>query len=301
MGELFNDFVGPGLPSFDDFPTFAGITQLNQIVIWLISTNEASFVINNGCTTIYEGIQNYLLTKGNLILVNTTISQVIRPLKKRSSSNRNIIKGSNSFTNQSFVFACHDIIAAFPQTKKNMKFMGLDFMESRVFDHVFGYQYFNGVIHVNFSNGTDAFNINNRDGNKLICQGDRPGLSNLQNHGFGTPASYGFSAEVNKYLTPEEALHIINRDLSHIPSSIFQGNVIIDTGHSTTHNGFRPIFDRKTLLRKPNGYTLLKKLQGHRHTYYTGQLLTTAASFSVWNQALQLVQKHFPSKKNFTT
>jgi len=77
----------------------------------------------------------------------------------------------------------------------------------------------------------------------------------------------------------------------NIPS--FQGSLLLADGHSTEFKGFRPIFDNELLSATPNGYALLNNLQGHRGTYYTGQLLSTSGTFAVWNQASKLIQQFF--------
>lgn len=172
----------------------------------------------------------------------------------------------------------------------------MDPEEEAVFSHVSGFQYFNGVLNVDSFNGSalGAFAINNRNQNNVICEGAYPGISTINRYLPYGPAAYGFAGQSNEFFSLSEASTVIEQDLSNIPS--FQGSLLLADGHSTEFKGFRPIFDNELLSATPNGYALLNNLQGHRGTYYTGQLLSTSGTFAVWNQASKLIQQFFPNK-----
>jgi len=293
MQELFDLIILPGLGNSSNFATLTGITQLNQLVLWLILTPGGGFIVNNGCMSIYNGI---LASLGNTtILVNSTLECTTRT----SNNSPNVVAGHNSYTHEPFKYRCGKILTAFPQTSSAMAFMDLDASERAVFSHVSGFQYFTGVLNVDSFNGSASgpFAINNRDQNNLICQPNYPGISSINRYLPYGPAAYGYAGDANQFLSDGTAKSDAEQEIQRIPSALFEGELLFIAGHSTETKGFRPHFDNSLLSATPkNGYALLNNLQGYRKTYHTGQLLSTAGSFAVWNQALKLIRTSFPNK-----
>jgi hypothetical protein len=290
---IFDGFlINGGMGNLTQVTTLSAVSQLTLLVLYIIGTYGGGFTVNNGCASIYEGITSYL-GASNVVTNFTTVS-VLRPTGLLGDLLPNVVVGYNSYNKQPYVYTCQKVITAFPQTLDNFAGWDLDSTESQLFQHVSWRSYFNGIVTVTggtvstLSTGFQTLNFNFSD---PLGTPTFPCLTDVLRPLPYGPAALFASAETED-VTIAEITAIINKDLAVLRST----GLLTATVDFVTLHQFQPHPDVASLSAQPNFYTRLYGLQGHRDTYHTASLVTTAGSFAVWNQALQLVQAHFPPK-----
>jgi len=290
---IFNGFlIQGGMGDLSQVTTLSAVSQLTLLVLSIITTNGGGFTVNNGCASIYEGITNYLGASN--VVTNFTTVTVLRPTGLLGDLLPNVLVGYNSYNKQPYVYTCQKLITAFPQTLDNFAGWDLDSTESQLFQHVSWRAFYNGLVTVTggtvstLSTGFQTINFNFSD---PLGTPTFPCLTNVLRALPYGPAALEASAETEN-VTIAAITTIINKDLAVLAST---GILTAKVEFVTLHQ-FQPHPDTASLSAQPNFYTQLYALEGHRDTYHTASLVTTAGSFAVWNQALQLVQAHFPPK-----
>jgi len=294
MASLFEGFLtSGGVGDLSKVTTLAAVSQFTQLVTFIITTTGGGFTVYNGCASIYEGITAYLGSAN--VVTNFTTSYVIRPSGLLGQIFSNVVAGYNSYTQKGSIYTCDKIISAFPQTIDNFAGWDLDPTETGIFQHVSWRAYYNGLVTV--TGGTVAtlqtgFQTLNYDPTGFVGTPQFPSLTNVLRPLPYGPAGLEASAETQNY-TVADITPIVNAGLAAIAST----GVLTATLQFVTLHQFQPHPDTASLHAQPNFYTRLYALQGHRDTYYTASLVTTAGSFAVWNQAEQLVTSTaFPVK-----
>jgi len=278
--------------NLSEVTTLAAISALTPLVLSITSTLDAGFTVNNGCVTIYEGITDYL-GASNVVTNFTTVS-VLRPTGFLGDLLPNVVVGYNSFNKQPYVYTCDKIISAFPQTLDNFQGWDLDSTESQLFQQASWHAFYNGIVSVTggpaSSAGFAVPNVNPFDPLGLLTP-VFPAVTNvLRPLSYGPATVQAFSETTD--LTQAQITVIVQKDLANISAS-----GVLDTKLQFVQlHQYQPTPSTASLRAQPNFYTRINNLQGHRDTYYTGALLTTSASYAVWNQALLLVQANFPQQ-----
>lgn len=294
LAGLFEGFLtSGGVGDLSQVTTLSAVSQFTLLVTFIITQNGGGFTVYNGCASIYEGITAYL-GAANVVTNFTTVS-VIRPVGLLGAFLPNVVIGYNSYTQKPAVYTCDKLITAFPQTIDNFAGWDLDATETGVFQHVSWRAYYNGLVTVN--GGTVAslstgFQTLNYNPSGLVGTPAFPCLTNvLRPYPYG-PAALEASAQTQNY-TVADITPIVLQGLAAIKAT----GVLDASLQFVTLHQFQPHPDTASLSAQPNFYTRLYALQGHRDTYHTASLVTTAGSFAVWNQAEQLVTSSaFPQK-----
>jgi len=290
LNSIFFGFLtSSGVGNLSEVTTLAAISALTPLVLSITSTLDTGFTVNNGCVTIYEGITNYL-GASNVITNFTTVS-VIRPTGLFGEILPNVVIGYNSYNEKPYVYTCENIISAFPQTLDNFQGWDLDSTEEALFGQASWHAFYNGIVSVTggpASRAGFAPNVNPYD---PLLTPVFPTITNvLRTLSYG-PATVQAFSETND-LTQAQITAIVKSGLANISAS----GVLNTTLNFVQLHQYQPTPSNASLSARPNFYTKINNLQGHRDTYYTGALLTTSASYAVWNQALLLVEANFPQQ-----
>jgi len=293
LNSLFFGFLtSSGVGNLSEVTTLAAVSALTPLILSITSTLNAGFTVNNGCVTIYEGITNYL-GASNVVTNFTTVS-VIRPTGLLGELLPNVVIGYNSHNQQPYVYTCENIISAFPQTLDNFQGWDLDSTETQLFQQASWHAFYNGIVTVTggpaSSAGFAVPNVNPFDPLGLLTP-VFPTITNLiRPLSYGPAAVQAFSETTS--LTQAQITAIVESGLTNVSAA-----GVLDTKLQFVNlHQYQPTPSNASLSAQPNFYTRINNLQGHRDTYYTGALLTTSASYAVWNQALLLVQANFPQQ-----
>ena len=290
LAGLFNGFILGGQGNSDDIVALYGLTQMNQIVLRLIEVVNASFFVNNGCTSIYRGIANYLGPQN--VLVNATTVSVHRPSADDCDNGRNrlsIVAGYNSYTYKPFLFLCDKVAISFPQTLQTLDFVDLDAVETDLFSTVSYTYYFGGIINVNggqAANTGTGFQVVNVNPEAFLDQPTYPGIATMtRTQPFGPANVFSVSPTPR---TEDEMFTLVAAGLRNVSSTILNATLV-----SVDLHQFRPVPGVQTLQVQPNFYKRGTAIQGYRNTYWLGSVWTAAGTFCVWNHALNIANQYF--------
>lgn len=281
LGEgLFRDtLTAGGIFDFSQTPTIYALGSTTASILGLYVEEYSLFTMYNGCSTIYNGIQNYL---NGSVVTNARVLNADR-------SNRGVVLSVllNSTVNQ--VYNCGKLIVAYPQTLPAVSMLNLDLQEFGVFKNTENFFYYTSEVDLEgpFSFGV-AFTIMNVNENNLYGYPNYPGVVMVtRDLPYGPGVAYGGS---NNPISNQLQYSIMQAQLDNMPSSLLT-NITITL--EVPHNIYLAHFPYSVLAASPNIYTRLENLQGHLSTYWLGTLRNYADSAVLWDQSYKVINEHF--------
>jgi len=252
----------------------------------------------------------------NKVLLNFTTTKVSRPLLPFLGTPDNIgdastLVGTNTYTGQAHTFTCDKVIVSYSQTATNMAPFAPDLLEEAVFNNVQVFNFWGGEVFLTGNKTNGQFQMINADFTSPFLEPIYPGLLLVQKE-YPNLRPAAFLAGAGTQLSNAAILTLLNSQFAQWASyGLLDSWNITDVHYhpylphaapgslacqpSPTPYNVTPAAHNITVC-EPNLYTLLKLLQGHRNTYYTGGLTAYAGTYIVWEHAYHLIQNYFPSQ-----
>eukprot|EP00457_Paulinella_chromatophora_P003132 gb/GEZN01003138.1/.p1 GENE.gb/GEZN01003138.1/~~gb/GEZN01003138.1/.p1 ORF type:complete len:624 (+),score=87.50 gb/GEZN01003138.1/:36-1874(+) len=306
FGILYNDIFLPQL-------VFGGVTQLSKMAAYhaLVfmgptlnqlyedfnpaTTEKGGFIIENGCQTVYDGIQEVL--GADKLVLNSRIREI-----KRGKDGISITDRGNTYT-------CKYLVMAFPQVVEQMSFLDLKAREVEIFGSVHVDGYMTGLV--TMSNDPQSFALGYQNtSNPPPFLVNSPGLFGI-NKNLGPAANlpidaievYGYSDRF-PYTNAEKQVYIDNakaqlQALVNKPvynGTGFDGVLATAVDLANIDIDFHEYVGRPDVSELTNYYINIDNLQGYKNTFWGGAATNYNAHHVLINDAFLLVQRFFKKK-----
>lgn len=287
MGSVFYGslYIG-GMGNFSTLTTLYALQNLRRGILALNSVQASGFTINNGCLAMYQGITTYLGQQN--VVVGANVVSTERPNGRSNRPTRLMVHVNGQYT---LVKARH-IIVSFPQLLSNMQFLDLSTDETALFSNVQVRDYYD--IQVNISGLSTQSpptqpwwtlaNIDALSPSTLPAFPTIMAMERAQNYGPGAAYAYDDTG-----LSTAQMTTVIQQTISRLNLPPYLNVTFV----ATNRHQFQPYFTTASLSQSPTPYTLFDRLQGARHTYYTGALRSFAESPNIWEKTFNLINQYF--------
>lgn len=288
---VFNSFLLAVTTNFSDFTVFHALgLGVNAATFTMLLDANLSFIMNEGCYTLYEGYQEFLGAKN--VLTNAVVTSVKRP--SRGSSAPAIIKGHlNTGRRTPFQYKCDSVVMALPPVAPSLPLLDLDHREFTLFKDVDYFKYYVTAVDTEGPLAQKDYTLFQYDASRPLYHPKMPAVTQFLRF-----VTYGPSVMVitaDEGLPPNVLLAQVQNQIDHVNETFFT-KVTVD--RKIESHQFWPHFKSSSLAASPTPYTRYADIQGYRNTYWYTSMDTGAGHTWVVNLVESWVDSHFPSKSD---